>query len=161
MGTALARDIAVGALAGYAGSLAMDRATTWYWDRMSEQAKQLERDANPDGTPLSVGRTFAPLLGRGDSEADAYRTAGQLHRALGITYGIKAAILSRWGMSPMAAGLLSGAGAFVVVDEGVMSVLTAPPSAYPKESHLRGVVGHLTLGATVGAVLSAARRVSR
>jgi hypothetical protein len=43
----------------------------------------------------------------------------------------------------------------------VMSVLTAPPSAYPKESHLRGVVGHATLGVTIGAVLSVARRFTR
>jgi hypothetical protein len=161
MSAALVRDVGVGALAGYAGSRAMDRATTWYWERMSASSKQRERAANPDGTPLVVGRTVAGLIGRGDGTDAAYRTAGQLHRALGVTYGVKAALLARWGVPPTAAGLLTAAAAFVVVDEALMSTMLPNPTAYPKESHLRGVVGHLTLGATVGVVLSAERRLRR
>jgi hypothetical protein len=158
---ALAQDLAVGAVAGYAGSRAMDRATTWYWDRMDEQAKQRERAANPDGTPLVVGRVGARLLGRGDEDGAAYRTAAQVHRGLGIAYGVAAALLARRGTPPLGAGLLAGAGAFALVDEGVLSTVLPPPTAYPPESHARGLLGHLVLGATAGAVLTVVERVTR
>jgi hypothetical protein len=161
MGGSLARDLAVGALAGHLGSQAMDRATTWYWNRMSETAKAREHDANPDGTPLVVGRRVAAALGRDATDETAARVAAHAHRALGVTYGVKSALLTRWGMPPMAAGVLNAAAAFVVVDELAMSVLLPAPDAYPVESHVRGAVGHLTLGVTVGLVLTAAERLRR
>ncbi|MCW2613780.1 MAG: hypothetical protein JWN08_774 [Frankiales bacterium] len=156
----LARDLPVGAAAGYAGSRAMDLATTWTWDRTGDVARKREHEANPDGTPLTVGRAFAARLGRDPGDATAYATAARAHRGLGLGYGVVAALLVRRGVRPLTAGLLSGAGAFVLVDEAVMSTVLPPPTAYPLQSHLRGVVGHLALGATAGAVLAAARRLS-
>lgn len=161
MTAALVRDLAVGALAGYAGSRAMDRATTWYWNRMSDASRTREHDANPDGTPLVVGRRVAGLLGRGDGTAAAYTAAGQVHRALGMSYGIAASGLVRRGLPPVAAGIATGSAAFVLVDELAMSTLLPPPWAYPLDSHLRGLVGHLTLGVTAGLVLTAARALGR
>lgn len=153
--------VAVGLAAGYLGSRAMDRATTWYWGRMSEQARGHEADANPDGTPLTVGRAVAVRLGRGDAAQTAYATAAQLHRGLGLLYGVVAQQLVRSGVPPLAAGLLTGAAAFVLVDEALMSTVLPPPSAYPLESHVRGVVGHLTLGATVGLLLTGVNGAAR
>lgn len=67
-----------------------------------------------------------------------------------------AAALVRAG--PLRAGIWTGAVAFVLVDEGVVSaVFTSPPWAYPVESHLRGVIGHLAYGAAAGAMLAVAR----
>jgi hypothetical protein len=49
---------------------------------------------------------------------------------------------------------------FLLVDEAANSLFfTPPPQAYPVESHLRGVVGHLVFGATLGALLALARRL--
>ena len=150
-------DAAAGLAAGYVGSRAMDRATAWYWSRMSQQARTRESEANPDGTLHTVGRAVAVRLGRGDDAAAA--TAAQLHRGLGLTYGVVAAQLVRSGIPPLAAGVVTGAAAFALVDEAVMSTVLPPPWAYPVESHVRGAVGHLTLGAVVGILLTAWRRV--
>jgi hypothetical protein len=51
-------------------------------------------------------------------------------------------------------------GGFLLVDELANSLFfTPPPQAYPPESHLRGLVGHLTFGAATGVLLSVARRL--
>jgi hypothetical protein len=79
---------------------------------------------------------------------------------LGVTYGTAAAALARSGLSPMRAGIATGATAFVLVDEGFMSAfITPPPWAYLVESHVRGVVGHLAYGGAVGAMLAVAHRL--
>ena len=159
MHAALATDLAVGAAAGYVGSRTMDRVTGWYWDRTGEAARRSEHDANPEGTPLVVGRAAARLLGRGEGEDAAYRTAAQVHRGLGVGYGFVAALLARRGTPPMTAGLLAGAGAFVLVDEAALSLVLPTPTRYPLHSHLRGVAGHLALGATAGLLLTAVQRL--
>jgi hypothetical protein len=53
------------------------------------------------------------------------------------------------------AGVATGAGAFVLVDEGAAITKVR---AYPVESHLRGVIGHTAFGLAAGAML---RIVSR
>src|SRR4029453_19593951 len=90
--------------------------------------------------------------------------AGQLalamHQSLGQLYGAVAAALTRRGAPPLAAGLGTGMGGLLRVDELANSLFfTPPPQAYPAESHLRGVVGHLTFGATLGILLAVARRL--
>ncbi len=50
----------------------------------------------------------------------------------------------------MLAGPVVGALAFVLVDEGTA---VSAIGDYPVESHLRGVVGHGTLGIATGAML--------
>ena len=83
-----------------------------------------------------------------------------VHRSLGVVYGMAAAALVRAGAIPFQAGIVTGATAFLLVDEGVSSVaFTPPPRAYPVESHLRGVVGHLTYGVATGAMLAITRRL--
>jgi hypothetical protein len=83
-----------------------------------------------------------------------------MHQSLGQGYGVVAAALTRRGVPPLAAGVASGAAGFVLIDELANGLFfTPPPQAYPVESHLRGLVGHLTFGATTGALLALARRL--
>jgi hypothetical protein len=73
---------------------------------------------------------------------------------------VVAAALARNGVPPVTAGLASGAGGFLLVEELANSLFfTPPPQAYPVESHLRGAVGHLTFGAATGVLLALARRL--
>jgi MFS superfamily sulfate permease-like transporter len=83
-----------------------------------------------------------------------------VHRSFGTTYGMIAATLVRRGWRPLPAGLAVGAVAFLLVDEGTALPLA---TSYPLVSHLRGVVGHATVGLTIGFLLSllAPRQVSR
>jgi hypothetical protein len=150
----------VGAAAGYLAGQAMDKATTWYYGRQSDASKEREQELLPEGAPLASARKLAGLIGAEPTDEQAGTIAQAMHQSLGQGYGVVAAALTRRGVPPLAAGLGSGMGGFLLVDELANSLFfTPPPQAYPVESHLRGLVGHLTFGATTGALLALARRL--
>ena len=150
----------VGAAAGYLAGQAMDRATTWFYGRQSDESKQREQELLPEGAPVASARKLAGALGIEPTEDQTGTLALALHQSLGQLYGVAAAALTRRGVPPVRAGLASGAAGFLLVDELANSLFfTPPPQAYPVESHLRGLVGHLTFGATTGALLALARRL--
>lgn len=154
------RGLAVGAAIGYGASRAMDRATGWYFGRQSEASRRREEQVAPGGAPVLVGRKLAGLVGRDVTDDQAARIGSVVHRVLGMTYGMTAAALARKGVAPLGAGIATGAVAFVVVDEAFLSAFfTPPPQAYPIESHLRGVMGHLVYGTAAGVMLAAVLRL--
>ena len=154
------RVLFVGAAAGYLAGQVMDRATTWLYERQSDASKQREGELLPEGAPLASARKLAGLIGAEPTDEQAGVIAATLHQGLGQLYGVVAAALTRRGVPPVRAGLASGAAGFLLVDELANSLFfTPPPQAYPVESHLRGLVGHLTFGATTGALLALARRL--
>ena len=154
------RVLVVGAAAGYLAGQVMDKATTWYYERQSDASKQREQELLPAGAPLAAARRVAGLVGAEPTDDQAGQLALAMHQVLGQSYGVAAAALARRGVSPVAAGLASGIGGFLVVDELANSLFfTPPPQAYPVESHLRGVVGHVTFGAVTGLLLAVARRL--
>ena len=141
----------VGALVGYVASRTMDQATTWFYAQQSDESKRREEEIAPGGTLLQFGKQVGEALGRDLGDEEAGRVGLALHRTLGVTYGIITAALVGRGMRPMAAGLAVGTGALVLVDEGTA---ISDFAAYPVESHMRGVVGHATLGLVAGALMS-------
>ena len=146
-----AGSIRAGALAGYAASRAMDRATTWFYGRQAEASKQREEELAPGGTLVQLGKQLGQAAGRDLTDAQAGQLGLAVHRTFGVLYGMAAAGLARRGVRPLTAGLVVGGTAWALVDEGTaISQFTA----YPVESHLRGVVGHATLGLVVGGLLS-------
>ncbi|MFL6251833.1 MAG: hypothetical protein ACJ75N_15145 [Actinomycetes bacterium] len=154
------RVLFVGAAAGYLAGQLMDQATTWFYERQSDASKQREGELLPEGAPLASARKLAGLIGAEPTDEQAGTIAATLHQGLGQLYGVVAAALTRRGVPPVRAGLASGAAGFLLVDELANSLFfTPPPQAYPVESHLRGLVGHLTFGATTGALLALARRL--
>ena len=154
------RVLFVGAAAGYLAGQVMDKATTWFYERQSDASKQREGELLPEGAPLASARKLAGLIGAEPTDEQAGTIAATLHQGLGQLYGVVAAALTRRGVPPVRAGLASGAAGFLLVDELANSLFfTPPPQAYPVESHLRGVVGHLTFGATLGVLLAVARRL--
>lgn len=143
--------IVVGALIGYAASRIMDGATTWFYGRQSEESKRREEELAPGGSLLQLGKQLGGATGRKLSDEEAARLGVAIHRTFGVSYGVAASALVRAGVHPLAAGLAVGTAAFLVVDEGTaLSLFTA----YPLESHMRGVVGHATWGLAAGIVLS-------
>jgi hypothetical protein len=138
----------------------MDQATTWFYARQSDASKQREGELLPEGAPVASARKLAGLIGAEPTDEQAGTIAASLHQGLGQLYGVAAAALTRRGVPPVRAGLASGAAGFLRVDELANSLFfTPPPQAYPVESHLRGAVGHLTLGLVTGALLAVARRL--
>ena len=135
------RVLLVGAAAGYLAGRVMDQVTTWFYERQSDASRQRENELLPGGAPLASARKLAGLVGAEPTDEQA----GQLAAA---------------GVPPLAAGVATGMAGFLLVDEAANSLFfTPPPQAYPVESHLRGAVGHLTLGLVTGALLAVARRL--
>jgi hypothetical protein len=154
------RVLFVGAAAGYLAGQAMDKATTWFYGRQSDASKQREQELLPEGAPIASARKLASLAGAEPTDEQAGAIAAALHQSLGQLYGVVAATLTRRGVAPMTAGVATGMGGFLLVDELANSLFfTPPPQAYPVESHLRGLVGHLALGTATGALLTLARRL--
>jgi hypothetical protein len=154
------RVLLVGAAGGYAAGKVMDRATTWFYQRQSDASKQREGELLPEGAPMASARKLAHLVGVELTDAQAGQLASGLHKSLGQLYGIGAASLMRAGVPPLAAGITTGVAGLLLVDELANSLFfTPPPQAYPVESHLRGLVGHLSFGVTLGVVLAVARRL--
>ena len=154
------RVLFVGAAAGVAAGQVMDRATTWFYERQSDASRQRENELLPEGAPMASARKLAGLIGAEPTEDQTGQLAAAMHRSLGQLYGVAAAALTRRGVPPVAAGVATGLGGFLLVDELANGLFfTPPPQAYPVESHLRGLVGHLTFGAATGVLLSVARRL--
>ena len=154
------RVLLVGAVAGNLASRVMDQATTWFYERQSDASKRRESLLLPEGAPMASARKLAGLIGAEPTDDQAGTIAATLHQGLSQLYGVAAAALTRRGVPPVRAGLATGAAGLLLVDELANSLFfTPPPQAYPVESHLRGVVGHLTFGATTGALLALARRL--
>lgn len=149
--TGSAGNIGVGALVGYAASRTMDQATTWFYASQTEESKRREQELAPGGTLVQIGKQLGAAVGHDLDDEQAGRVGLAVHRTLGVSYGIAASALVRKGARPLTAGLVVGALAFVLVDEGTtISQLTD----YPLESHLRGVVGHGAFGLAAGILLS-------
>lgn len=143
----------LGALVGYTASRTMDQATTWFYAQQSDESKRREEEIAPGGTLRQFGKQVGEALGKELDDEEADRVGLAFHRTMGVLYGLGTAALVERGMRPMTAGLSVGTAAFVLVDEGTA---ISEFSDYPVESHLRGVVGHVTLGLVAGALMSLA-----
>jgi hypothetical protein len=140
-----------GALVGYTASRTMDVATTWFYRRQDQSSKTREQELAPGGTLVQLGRQLGRLVGRDLDDAAAERAGVALHRTFGPTYGVIASVLAGRGMPPLRAGPTIAAVAWAVVDEGTALPLM---TSYPLLSRARGVVGHATLGLTIGVLLA-------
>ena len=118
----------------------------------------MQKEVAPGDAPVLAGKKPTRLVGCNVSDQQAAKIGSVVHRAaLGMSYGMAAAVLARAGVPPLVAGIATGAMA-LVVDGGVMSAFfTPPPLAYPLDSHVRELVGHLGYGAVAGTMLSAVR----
>jgi hypothetical protein len=144
-------NIAAGALVGYAASRIMDQATTWFHASQTEESKRREEELAPGGALVQMGKQLGGAVGRDLTDEEAGRVGLAVHRTLGASYGMAASALIRRGTPPLAAALVVGALAFVLVDEGTA---ISQVTDYPVESHLRGVVGHGAFGLAAGILLS-------
>ncbi|CAN5154701.1 hypothetical protein BH20ACT9_BH20ACT9_02680 [soil metagenome] len=154
------RDVGVGAAAAYGAGKVMGAATTWFLERQSEASRRQEEELTPGGAPMAIARRLAGVVGTDLTDDQAMRAAVSFHRGLTTAYGVAAVALVRGGARPLRAGVAVGTAAFLLVDEGVSALGVIPrPPAYPLESHLRGLVGHLTFGVATGGMLALARRL--
>ena len=148
MKRSLTNEVLLGARAGYLASKLMDRVTTAYQDRQSEASKQREEELQEEPAYVKAAERLAQIRGHDLDQQRAGRLGLRLHRGLGLSGGVTGGLLVARGMNPLGAGLVAGLGLWLVVDEGANALfgLTPPPTAYSQETHVRGLVGHLSYG---------------
>jgi hypothetical protein len=153
----LTTDIALGALAGIAGTFAMDQVTTFLADRQPEEVTKREDEARGG---KHVYERAAQKLTRGKaSEDQEKRISTGIHWGLGVffgaTYGLMRHRFPRLGLG---SGLAYGVLFTLLMDEGasVALGLAPPPTKFPWQTHARGFAGHLVLGGVVEAAFDAA-----
>ncbi len=151
-GRRLTFDVALGALAGIAGTFVMDKVTTILQDRQPKEVTEREDEAR--GGKHTYERAAEKLTRGKASEDQEKQIASGIHWGLGVfagaSYGLIRHRFPRLGLglgSGLAYGMLFG----LLLDEGasVALGLAPPPTKFPWQTHARGFAGHLVLGAVV------------
>lgn len=158
-GTDLLSDVVKGALAGLAATWVMGPVTSFLYEHEPVEVRKAEDEARGDDTAYGVAaEKAATAVGRDLSEEQRQRAGMAIHWALGAGAGAAYGIArNRLPGAGAGAGLLFGTAFWLVVDEGANSALglTPGPSAFPWQTHARGLVGHLVFGVAAHATLNA------
>ena len=145
---------AAGVVGGYVGTKVMNPVTTKLYELAPEADKKREKAVSP-GSPYEIGvQKMADRLGVKLTEEQVKAAAAAAPYTVGVAGGLLYVGLRRlFHLNPFVAGLISAMALFLVVDEGLTPALglSAPDSAYPVSTHLRGFLGHLAYGAAAAA----------
>ncbi len=164
MNTRLLTDLALAPVAGYVGTKVMEPVSSKLYELESEQDRRREDEARP-GMPYAIAaRKVADLVGLRLSDRQHERLSLAFHYGLAIQWAPLYPLLRRrTSLSPVAAGLATGAAMSLVADEMMTPALgfSAPNRAYPLSTHLRGFVAHLVFGLGVAAVTETGWRLLR
>ncbi len=153
----LATDAAVVTPAGYVATKAMEQVSMKTYELEPEEDRKRE-DAVRPGPPfrLAAEKLSQRVLGI-ESNEDRASTAGMaLHYLGGLSWVPVYMVLRRTrGWNPVAAGLATGASQSLILDEMITPAIgaSAPNTAYPLSTHVRGFVSHLVYGLTIAAVV--------
>jgi uncharacterized membrane protein YagU involved in acid resistance len=152
-------DIILGAAAGAAATWVMDKVTTVMYEREPEAVRRKEDAARGDKTAYVIAaEKTTNAIGLQLSD-DAHKTLGSaIHWALGIGAGAAyGAARNRLPQLGLGSGLGYGLAFWLVMDEGALTALhlTPPPRQFPWQTHARGAVGHLVLGAMTEVIFDA------
>jgi uncharacterized membrane protein YagU involved in acid resistance len=160
----LLTDVALGVVAGLAGTWVMNRVTTFLYEREDPRARQREDAARHGQTAYGIAvEKAAAAVGAGPLPQEQQQKLGQaLHWALGVGGGaLYGALRGRVPAIDAGQGLAYGTAFWGVVDEGANTALglTPPPAAFPWQAHARGLAGHLAYAVVIDSVLDAADRL--
>ena len=152
-------DAVRGAIAGGVATWFMDLVTTGMLDGQSRAVNAREAAAQPNGKSSVANLVDRVQALTGLRLTGKARQAAEqaVHYGLGIVPGaIYGVLRPRLRAIGAARGVLFGLTLFAVNDELLNTKLglAGPISAYPAETHLRGLVGHAVLGATTDTGLS-------
>jgi uncharacterized membrane protein YagU involved in acid resistance len=142
-----------GAVAGVVATWVMTRVTSLMYEHENKRAREREDRARGDKTAYeAAAEKGARMLGKTLTQTQRRRFGLIIHWAVGIGAAIVyAAIRTQVDSPDVRHGLLFGFVFWVVMDEGMTPLLrlTPGPMAFPWQTHLRGLVGHLVFGAAV------------
>ncbi len=154
-----------GLIGGAVATKVMDPITVYMYDHESAAARRREDEARAgkhvyDVAAERIDRTF----GLGLSEEALKRFGWGLHWAIVLGAGVTYAFLRR--RRPEVSrfhGMAYGLAFEGVVDQVASTVLglAARPTAYPWQTHARGVVAHLAYGLAIETVMQGFDRLER
>jgi hypothetical protein len=155
----VALDIVEGALAGAAGTWALDRVTTYLYEAEPRPVRKREDRARGGETAYAAAaEKLARAAGRRLNSRQRERIGTAIHWTLGIGAGaLYGALRPRVRPVAVAWGLAYGALVWLLLDEGATTALglTPGPTAFPWQTHARGLAGHLAYGAVANTALKA------
>lgn len=158
-GTDVLGDLVKGALAGIAATWAMGPVTTYLYEHESKPARKAEDEARGNKTAYGVAaEKAAGAAGMELSEEQRQRAGMAIHWGLGAGAGAVYGVLrNRVPGADAGAGLVFGTAFWLVIDEGANYALrlTPGPTAFPWQTHARGLAGHLVFGIAAHATLAA------
>ncbi|HEV2149696.1 MAG TPA: DUF1440 domain-containing protein [Longimicrobiaceae bacterium] len=160
----LLADVLKGALAGAAATWAMGPVTGYLYEHESKQARSAEDEARGGKTAYGVAaERAAEAVGRELSDDERATYGSAIHWGLGVGAGaVYGALRGRLPGTDLGNGLLFGAAFWALVDEGANTALglTPGPTAFPWQTHARGLAGHLVFGLAADTTLRVLDRVA-
>jgi hypothetical protein len=163
-GQTIGHDLVKGAIAGAFATWVMGKVTTWMYEFESDEAKRRENEARGDRTAYEVAVEEAAHAG-GVALTDEQRSRGGsgLHWATGIGAGALYAVARRrWPSVAAGRGLPFGTVFFATIDEALIPQLglTPGPTAFPWQTHVRGLGGHLVFGLATELALEGLEKIA-
>lgn len=156
-------DLVKGALAGGAATWVMGRTTGYLYEHESREVREMEEEARGERTAYgAAAEKAAGALGRDLSDEERERAGTGIHWAMGVGMGaLYGAIRGRLPAAGTAHGMLFGTSFFALVDEVATPALglTPGPTAFPWQTHARGLAGHVVFGLVAETTLQLADRV--
>ena len=152
MAMSIFTDLVRGAVAGGAATWVMDTITTGVLARYPQQLVEREDKGRPNGKPAIENAidSLEARLGTALDDRQRGLVTQAIHFGLGVGPGAAYGLLRRRvPLVGAARGLVYGATLWLVNDEYLNTRLgfAGPFDAYPIETHVRGFIGHTTLGA--------------
>ncbi len=137
----------------------MGQVTSYLYERENKQARRQEDEAREGKTAYGVAaERAAEAVGQDLSEEQRKQYGSAIHWGLGAGAGaIYGVLRHRLPCADLGNGLLFGTAFWALIDEGanVALGLTPGPTAFPWQTHTRGLAGHLVFGLTAETVLRA------
>jgi hypothetical protein len=160
----IGRDLLKGAIAGAVATFVMGKVTDYMYEHEDREARRAEDEARGGESAYEVAaQKAASAAGTWLDPRRRQRLGSAAHWALGIGAGAAYAVLRRrfHGLGS-AAGTAFGTAFWAFMDEGLVPALGLTPgaSAFPWQTHARGLVGHLTFGTVTDGSLRLLDRVS-
>jgi hypothetical protein len=146
-----------GAIAGSVATWVMDLVTTSLYEAQPKEVTAREQAALPNGKSSveNLVDRIEALSGMQPGDRQRALLAQGIHYSLGAVPGaLYVTMRRRVPLIGAGGGLLYGAALFLINDEWLnwRLGLAGPPQAYPPQTHFRGLVGHLVLGAVTDSV---------
>jgi hypothetical protein len=160
-------DAALGALAGAAATAVMTPLTTYLSKHDPEPAKRKEPEVSRrfgDPPPVKVAEKLAGAVGTSIPPERRSLAGGVVRYGFGTFWGaVLGGLASRWRPLPPGAGVGLGILLWLSVDEGALPALGLPgkPREYPRQTHGRGLAGHIVYGVVLDGTLALLRSALR